>query len=92
MAASKTRKRRVTFEHCAPPGSEVYLTGSAWQWDPAAKKMKSVDNAGHYSTTVYLPRGLHEYKFVVNGTWCADGTCNDWVVNSYGTLNNIIEV
>jgi 1,4-alpha-glucan branching enzyme len=92
MRTTKPKARRVTFEHIAAPDSEVYLTGSPWEWKPDAKKMKRVSPDGHFSITVMLPRGVHEYKFVVDGTWSIDPTCREWVPNPFGTLNNTITV
>lgn len=38
-----------------------------------------------------LDYGKHEYKFIVDGTWCYD-ICQETVDNDYGTKNNIIYV
>ncbi len=91
--ATTSQKKRVTFEYRGSPDDEVYLSGSPWQWDPQAKRMKQGDGRGHFSRSVLLPPGKYEYKYRVNGRWCVDpeNACR-WTVNPYGTLNNIIEV
>ena len=45
-----------------------------------------------YSTSLRLEPGKYEYKFVVDGTWCADPECLDCVPNDQGTLNSVIVV
>ena len=49
-------------------------------------------NAGVYSTTIKLAPGTYQYKFVIDGTWCADPECADFVQNDHGTLNSVITV
>ena len=44
---------------------------------------------GEFTCTLTLPKGRYEYKFVINGTWCADPECTDWVQNDMGTLNSV---
>ena len=85
------RKRR-DFQIRAKPRSEVCLSGSFNNWDHEAKKQKDTTGDGDYSITIFLPPGRHEYKFVINGEWQVDPECPDWVVNKYGTLNNVIDV
>lgn len=51
----------------------VYLAGPFNEWKPADLKMEGPDKDGVYSTKLKLKAGVHEYKFVVNGTiWRAD--------------------
>ena len=45
-----------------------------------------------YETTLHLPPGRYEYKFLINGTWCADPECTEWVRNHVGSLNSVIRV
>lgn len=86
-AAPKTT--RVTFRVRAEVGSKVALAGSFNGWDPADKPMTDKDGTGEFTCTVSLPKGRYEYKYVINGTWCADPECTDWVQNDMGTLNSV---
>lgn len=86
-AAAKTK--RVTFSVRAEPGSKVFLAGSFNNWDPTAKELLDKKSEGVFSGMIYLPAGSHEYKFVINGTWCADPECTEWMQNSMGTLNSV---
>lgn len=84
--------KRVTFEVAADPASEVYLAGSFNNWDAQRHKMKDTRRNGSYAITLMLPKGEHEYKFVINGNWVVDPECQDWTRNSFGTLNSVKKV
>jgi len=83
--------RKVTFQAKAPEGSEVFLVGSFNNWEPGTITLKHNGNS-LYATVVSLPAGRHEYKFVINGTWHIDEQCEQWVPNSFGSLNSVVEV
>ncbi len=87
--AAAPKGTRVTFRVRAEVGSKVSLAGSFNGWDPAAKPMVDKDGTGEFACTLTLPKGRYEYKFVINGTWCADPECTDWVQNDMGTLNSV---
>ena len=84
--------KRVTFQVTASPKSTVSLAGTFNQWDAKRHPMKDVRNTGIYTITLMLPKGEHEYKFVINGNWVVDPECRNWVRNAFGTLNSIINV
>jgi peroxiredoxin len=51
----------------------VYLAGSFNDWKETAHRMTGPDADGYYRTAVRLQPGVHEYKFVINGTqWTHD--------------------
>lgn len=87
---STSSRRRVKFTVQADPGNEVALAGSFNEWDPSRNKMRFKD--GMWATSVLLPPGRHEYKFVINGVWCVDPSCGEWAPNSYGSLNSVVSV
>ena len=89
-AAKAPAKKAVAFTLRAEPGKKVFLAGTFNGWDPAAKQM--TEKKGVYSTSLRLEPGKYEYKFVVDGTWCADPECLDCVPNDQGTLNSVIVV
>ena len=90
--AAKAAEKSVSFSVRAEPGKTVYLAGSFNQWNPTGKKMLDKKNEGLYTVSVKLAPGVYEYKFVIDGTWCADPECADWVQNDHGTLNSVITV
>lgn len=68
---------------------QVCLAGSFNEWKPVA--MKKQPN-GLYALELKIPKGQHEYKFVVDGVWQADPENNDTVQNSLGTVNSVVTV
>ena len=90
--SAKAAERRVTFTVRAEAGKAVYLAGCFNQWNPTGKKMTDKKKDGVYSTTVKLAPGTYEYKFVIDGVWCADPENTDVVKNDCGTLNSVITV
>lgn len=53
---------------------------------------------GLWKTTLSIPRGRHEFKFIVDGQWCCDPgcagnhACPDCVINEHGTMNRVLEI
>ena len=85
------KPKPVKFAVSAPKGSAVFLAGSFNNWAPNTITLEHIGD-GFYTASVPLPPGRHEYKFVINGTWCADPACPDWVKNNVGTLNSVCKV
>ena len=90
--AAKPAKKAVTFTVHAEKGKAVYLAGDFNQWDPAAKKMAYKAKDGIYAATVKLVPGEYQYKFVIDGTWCADPENVNSVQNDQGTFNSVVIV
>ena len=80
----------VTFTVHAEKGKSVYLAGEFNDWNPTAKKMAF--KGGVYSAQVKLAPGDYQYKFVIDGTWCADPENANAVANDQGTFNSIVTV
>ena len=89
-AAQKPATKAVTFTVHAEKGKAVYVAGEFNDWNPTAKKMAF--KAGVYSATVKLAPGDYQYKFVIDGTWCADRENVNAVANDQGTFNSVITV
>ncbi len=89
-AAQKPTAKAVTFTVHAEKGKAVYVAGEFNDWDPTAKKMAF--KAGVYTATVKLAPGDYQYKFVIDGTWCADPENVNAVANDQGTFNSVITV
>jgi len=70
------------------PGQSVLITGTFYNWTvkiPLCKKFNK------FYAKIDLPKGHHEFKFVVNGQW----KCSlryPTVKNNYGDLNNYVDV
>ena len=91
-AARKPAGKVVLFTVHADKGKAVYIAGEFNKWNPTAKKMAFKARAGIYTASVKLAPGTYQYKFVIDGTWCADPECADFVQNEHGTLNSVITV
>jgi hypothetical protein len=48
--------------------------------------------SGIYSASVKLAPGTYQYKFVIDGIWCADPENANAVPNDQGTFNSVITV
>lgn len=91
-ATPKAARRDVTFTIHAEKGKAVYLAGEFNQWDPTAKKMAYKARSGLYSVTLKLEPGTYQYKYVLDGIWCADPENVNCVPNDQGTFNSVITV
>ena len=88
----KPTLKNVTFTVHAEKGKAVYLAGVFNQWSLTAKKMAYKAKSGLYTATVKLAPGSYEYKFVIDGTWCADPENANAVPNDQGTFNSVVTV
>ena len=87
----ESTKKRVGFRHHAPEAREVFLAGSFNAWDPATHPLQR-DKNGVWKRTVSLSPGRHEYRFVVDGQWQDDPTCEESCDNGFGDQNSVIRV
>jgi 1,4-alpha-glucan branching enzyme len=93
-AASSPRAAQtveVTFALHEPHAKRVALCGGFNAWSPEATPMNRAFN-GHWATSLALPPGRYEYKFVVDGQWLPDPNAHEQAFNGFGTLNSVIEV
>ena len=91
-AAKKPAKKAVAFTVHAERGKKVCLAGDFNGWDPSAKKMAFKARAGIYTASVKLAPGTYQYKFVIDGAWCADPENVNAVPNDQGTFNSVVTV
>ena len=84
--------RFVRFSIKIAGAREVKIAGDFNKWDATATPLADAKGTGDFSAVVALASGAYEYKFVINGTWCVDPDCTEWVQNSLGTLNSVCKV
>jgi pullulanase len=84
--------KKVQFELLAEPGSQIFVAGTFNSWNPSANPLKDHLEKGCFKTAVRIPKGIHQYKFVVNGVWTGDPKCVDSTQNTYGTHNNVLHI
>jgi 1,4-alpha-glucan branching enzyme len=82
---------KVTFALSEPNAKHVSLCGEFNGWASDATPMKR-DDGGNWETTVALPPGRYEYKFIVDGQWIPDPQARESVWNYHGTLNSVVQV
>jgi len=88
--AEKIKKRKV-FQLAAPGANTVYLAGNFNDWKPDARPLKEGVN-GIWKTTLTLPSGRYEYRFVVDGEWRDDPRCDEKTPNSLGSENCLLQI
>lgn len=71
-------------------GKEVLLSGSFNGWSNSGYTMK--ETADGWEISIYLPKGKHLYKFMVDGEWMHDTRNDLWEPNEYGGKNSIVWV
>ncbi len=87
----KAQNKRITFKLEASGAKEAILVGDFNSWD-AKKHIMKRDNRGRWSKIVTLSPGRYEYKFLVDGEWQTDPSNDQVVPNSFGSLNNFLNV
>jgi 5'-AMP-activated protein kinase regulatory beta subunit len=85
---SQEIKIRTYFEWKSG-GNTVYVTGSFSNWSERYLMTKN-NSTGKFELILYLNKGFHEYKFIVDDKWSYSNylpICTD----DKGNINNIIE-
>ena len=89
--SAKQLQKEVIFNLNAANAREVHLVGEFNDWKPDAHPMHS-DGTGNWKTTISLPEGQFQYKFLVDGHWVEDPENLRTCVNCFGTVNSIVNV
>ena len=84
-------KKRVVFTLEAPEARQVHVTGTFCDWETNSCALKK-GRTGLWRTTLSLPPGRHEYRFLVDGEWRDDPNCTERVRNTFGTENCVLHV
>ena len=81
----------VEFSLKQPQARSVAVAGSFNDWDGNRTPL-SLDSAGTWKATVWLPAGRYEYRFVVDGQWISDPGARESVRNAFGSINSVLVV
>lgn len=75
----------------APEAKEVYLAGefNNWKLDESSRMEQT---NGCWSKRLNLNNGKYRYRFVIDGTWSEDPNNPLTQLNTYGTLDSLLEV
>ncbi len=66
----------------------VFLAGDFNDWSERGIPM--IKTNGGWEGKVYLGKGKHRYKFIVDGKWILDPDNKQWEQNEFGTGNSVI--
>lgn len=86
MAKAKIPTHKVTFSLMAPEAGSVSLLGDFTDWDKAPIVLKKTKK-GVWSKSISLPSGMYEYRYLVDGKWQNDPSCESQAPNSFGSHN-----
>ena len=81
---------RVTFRLDYPEAKSVSIAGSFNEWNPTTHPLRKTKK-GYWSITITLPRGRHEYRYLVDDRWFTDPD-SEKVPNEFGSHNSVIIV
>ena len=96
---NETQSKPVEFFCHAPEAKAIFVAGAFNDWQPDAAPLRPKQPNGNWSTTLPLPLGHYEYKFVVDGQWRCEPGCEhedrdspNSVANEFGTMNCVLDV
>ncbi len=89
-ASERPVEKPVEFTFKQPEAKNVSLAGTFNGWDPRRTPLRK--GAAGWKTTVWLPPGRYEYRFVVDGEWMSDPACKEPVPNDFGSTNSVVLV
>lgn len=81
----------VTFSFNAPTARSVFIVGdfNGWKLDDEFL-LEKTDTA--WIKKIDLPKGRHQYRFVVDGQWIEDPVNPNLATNPFGEFNSIVEI
>lgn len=86
--AQRPVEKPVEFILNQPQARAAAVVGSFNDWDVSRTPM-SLETAGCWKATVWLPAGRYEYRFVVDGRWISDPNAKEHVQNTFGSTNSV---
>jgi len=79
------------FELAAPEARTVCLVGDFNNWKVCEAPLVKDEATGHWTVQVEIPRGRHEYMFVVDDrSWVTDPGAPVRVDDGFGNLNGVV--
>jgi len=89
--AERPAEKPVDLALHAPKAQSVVVAATFNGWDTKRTPLRKGKN-GDWKTTVWLPPGRYEYRFVVDGQWMSDPAAKTSVHNNFGSTNSVLEV
>lgn len=91
VSAGRSGTLTVPFVFHAPRARTVCVTGDFTDWSREGIPL-SLSTDDEWKTTLRLPPGRYEYRFLVDGEWRDDPNARQVISNAFGTLNGVLEV
>ncbi len=82
----------VRFVLSARGARSVSLAGDFNAWDPQQTVLVDQDGQGSFVATVPVPRGHHEYMFLVDGVWMTDPAAAETRPDGFGRTNAVLRL
>jgi len=82
-------KKKIMFKIEAPDASDVCVAGDFNDWDRTSHPLQC-NTHGVWNTSLMLPLGRYEYRFLIDGEWQNDPNCAIFVPNPFGSYNSTI--
>ncbi len=89
-SAQRPAEKPIDFILKMPQVTTAALAGTFNGWDPKRTPLRKEGNG--WKTTLWLPPGRYEYRFVADGEWLSDPNAKESVANSYGSTNSVLVV
>lgn len=89
-ARERPPEKPVEFVLKKPEAREVALAGTFNGWDLHRTLLRRINDG--WKTTLWLPPGRYEYKFVVDGEWMADPSNPESAPNEFAGINSVLIV
>lgn len=90
-------RKAIEFTCRAPEARQVYLAGTFNDWSTTATPLKKTSD-GEWQVALQLLPARYEFKFLVDGAWCCELSCDGphqgcpkCVANPFGTMNRFID-
>jgi hypothetical protein len=87
-AAAQAEVVLVRFVLVTPGAHRVALAGDFNDWASGHTLLEDVDGRGTFAANLWLPRGAHEYMFVVDGQWVPDPSAPARAPDGFGRTNS----
>lgn len=82
----------VRFVLVTPGAHRVALAGDFNGWDADHTSLENADGRGTFAANLWLPRGTHEYMFVVDGQWVPDPSAPARIPDGFGRTNSLLSL
>ncbi len=90
VTSERPAEKPVDFTLNKPDAKSVVVAGTFNGWD--LKRTPLRKSSGGWKTTLWLPPGRYEYRFVADGEWMSDPNEKDSAPNEFGGTNSVLVI